>query len=211
MSVQSALRDQYGVVLDRKQNPAGGKSYTNYLYNRGLDQILKKCGEETFEAVIAVKSGDRAELLGELGDVLYHVTVMICFLDVTLNQVMEELNRLCQETGQSFDQLYNVIAARRGLPVSENGGEGSSYTAYLFQKGTDKILKKIGEACSLMLIAAKNGDKSLVASETAGLLYHIAVMMVDQKVTTEALAVKLDQRNGKTGNLKTFHQSDHTT
>ena len=62
-----------------------------------------------------------------------------------------------------------------------------------------------------MLIAAKNGDKSLVASETAGLLYHIAVMMVDQKVTTEALAVKLDQRNGKTGNLKTFHQSDHTT
>ena len=211
MSVQSALEEQYEVVLDRKLSPTGGTSYTNYLYAQGLNKILKKCGEETFESVIAVKSGDREEFLGELGDVLYHVTVLLCFQDVTLAQVMEELNRLCQTESQPFDRLYDVIAARRGLAVTEDGGEGSSYTAYLFRKGTDKILKKIGEACSLMLIAAKDGDKAGLAEETAGLIYHIIVMMVEQNVTPDELAVKLDERNGKTGNLKTFHQSDHTT
>lgn len=211
MSVQSALQEQYEVVLDRKRHPTGGKSYTNYLFDQGLNKILKKCWEETFETVIAVKSGDRAELLGELGDVLYHVTVMLCAMDVTLEQVMGELNRLCQTEGQPFDLLYETVAARRGLPVTEDGGDGSSYTAYLFQKGTDKILKKIGEACSLMLIAAKDGASDRIAAETAGLIYHIIVMMAEQGVTTSELAEQLDERNGKTGNLKTFHQSDHTT
>lgn len=208
MSVQSALQDQYDVVLDRKLNPGGEKSYTSYLYSQGLNKILKKCGEETFEAVIAVKTGDAEEILGELGDVLYHVTVMMCEQGVTLEQVMKALNVRCQSEGQSADALYDVIASRRGLPVDEDAKEGSSYTAYLFQKGTDKILKKVGEACSLMLIAAKDGDRAKTAYEVADLLYHLMVMMVNEGITTEQLGEKLDARNGKTGNLKVFHTTN---
>lgn len=208
MSVQSALQDQYDVVLDRKLNPGGEKSYTNYLYRQGLNKILKKCGEETFEAVIAVKTKDVEEILGELGDVLYHVTVMMCQQGVTLEQVMKELNVRCQSEGQSVDALYDVIASRRGLPVDEDAKEGSSYTAYLFQKGTDKILKKVGEACSLMLIAAKDGDGAKTAYEVADLLYHLMVMMVNEGITTAQLGEKLDARNGKTGNLKVFHTTN---
>lgn len=208
MSIQSALIDQYEVVLDRKLNPTGGKSYTNYLLSQGLNKILKKCGEETFEAVIAVKSGDVEETLGELGDVLYHVTVMMALQNVTLEQVMTQLNIRCQSEGKSCDELYEVIAARRGLPVDEDAKEGSSYTAYLFQKGTDKILKKVGEACSLMLIAAKDNDADKTAYEVADLMYHLFVMMVSEGITTEQLGAKLDERNGKTGNLKVFHTTN---
>lgn len=211
MSVQSALQDQYEVVLDRKHNPGGGKSYTNYLYSQGLNKILKKCGEETFEAVIAVKTGDVEEILGELGDVLYHVTVMMCALDVTLESVMEALNVRCQRVGESCDALFDVIAGRRGLPVDKDAKAGSSYTAYLFQKGTDKILKKVGEACSLMLLAAKDGDAEKTAYEVADLLYHLMVMMVSEGITASELGRKLDERNGKTGNLKQFHTTNVNT
>lgn len=208
MSVQSALQDQYDVVLDRKQNPGGEKSYTNYLYSQGLNKILKKCGEECFETVIAVKTGDTDEILGELGDLFYHVTVMMCDCGVTLDQVMEALNVRCQTEGKSFDVLSDVVAARRGLPVDEDAKEGSSYTAYLFQKGTDKILKKIGEACSLMLLAAKDQDQEKIAYEVGSLFYHVMVMMENEGLSTQQLGEKLDARNGKTGNLKVFHQTN---
>ena len=77
MSMQSALEAQYQVTLARKQG-GGEKSYTCHLYRAGLDKILKKCGEETFEAVIAAKGEDKAETVGEINDVLYHVTVLLC-------------------------------------------------------------------------------------------------------------------------------------
>lgn len=208
MSVQSALQDQYDVVLRRKNEPGGEKSYTSYLYRQGLNKILKKCGEETFEAVIAVKTKDVDEILGELGDVLYHVTVMMCEQGVSLSQVMKELNVRCQREDQSVDTLYDVIAGRRSLPVEEDAREGSSYTAYLFQKGTDKILKKVGEACTLMLIAAKDGDAAKTAYAVSDLLYHLMVMMVNEGITTKQLAETLDARNNKTGNLKVFHTAN---
>lgn len=208
MSVQSALQDQYDVVLDRKKNPGGEKSYTNYLYSQGLNKILKKCGEECFETVIAVKTGDTEEILGELGDLFYHVTVMMCDCGVTLDEVMKALNVRCQTEGESFDTLYRVVAERRGLPVDEEAKEGSSYTAYLFQQGTDKILKKIGEACSLMLLAAKDQDPERIAYDVADLIYHVMVMMENEGISIRQLGEKLDARNGKTGNLKVFHKTN---
>lgn len=211
MSVQSALQDQYDVVLDRKQNPGGESSYTNYLYRQGLNKILKKCGEECFEAVIAVKTGDVSDILGELGDLLYHVTVLMCDQGVTLEQVMQNLNVRCQSEEQSCDDLYDVIASRRGLPVHEDAKDGGSYTAYLFQQGSDKILKKVGEACSLMLLAAKDQDLEGLGYEVADLLYHLMVMMVQEGISTQQLGERLDQRNGKTGNLKVFHTTNVNT
>lgn len=202
MSIQSALIDQYEVVLDRKLNPTGGKSYTNYLLSQGLNKILKKCGEETFETVVAAKNDDTAETVGEINDVLYHVTVLLCHLDVTLEAVMQELNVRCAAEGQEMDQLFDIVAGRRDIK------DGQSYTAYLFEKGLDKILKKVGEACSLLLIAGKAQDKAAVAAETADLFYHLMVMMVAKGISMEAVADELDRRSGKTGNLKVFHTTN---
>lgn len=202
MHAQTAIQEQFDVALDRKVNPAGGKSYTNYLYNAGLDKILKKCGEETFETAIAAKNDDMAETVGEINDVLYHVTVLLCHLDVTLDAVMKELNTRCATEGQEIDQLFDIVANRRDIK------DGQSYTAYLFDKGLDKILKKVGEACALLLIAGKAEDKDAVAAETADLFYHLMVMMVAKNIPMEAVADELDRRSGKTGNLKTFHTTN---
>ncbi len=211
MSIDSALWNQYRVVLDRKQNPGGEKSYTSYLYSQGLNKILKKCGEETFEAVIAAKGDDRDELLGELGDVLYHVTVLLCFLDIPFADVLAELNRRCGTEGQPVDALLDAVATRKDLPVLEGAGEGSSYTAYLFQQGTDKILKKVGESCALLLLAAKDGNRGETVSQCAGLLYHLLVLLVNEDIPAQALGETLEMRNRSTGNLKTFHQTDVNT
>ena len=83
-----------------------------------------------------------------------------------------------------------------------------SYTCYLFEKGLDKILKKCGEECAETIIAAKNGDPQELVAELADLQYHLMVLMVQQGVPLEDLLAELDRRSGKTGNLKTFHQTD---
>lgn len=202
---QQAIADQYAVALDRRRNGGGEKSYTNYLYSQGLDKILKKCGEETFEACIAAKNDDKLETVGELNDVLYHVTVLLCYSEVPLEAVMADLNHRCQTQGQGMDELVQVIAGR------SRSDDQESYTAYLFREGLDKILKKVGEACSLLLIAGKDQDPARIAEETGDLLYHLMAMMVCKGISMEDLADELDRRSGKTGNLKTFHTSDHTT
>lgn len=97
---------------------------------------------------------------------------------------------------------YDVILERR-----ENK-EAGSYTAYLFDSGIDKILKKVGEECTEMIIAAKNNDKEEIVFETADLIYHTLVMLADRGVTPEDVAKELEKRAEKRKNLKEFHQVD---
>ena len=205
MSVHSAIWEQYEVALDRKKNGGEEKSYTCYLYSQGLDKILKKCGEETFEVVIAAKGDDQAETVGELNDVLYHVTVLLCQQGIELDEVFQDLNRRCGTAGKPFDELFGIVVARR------NSDEKDSYTRYLYEQGLDKILKKVGEAVSLLILAAKNGDSSAVAEEASDLLYHLMVMMVQKGIPLSALEEELDSRSQKKGNLKTFHKTNQNT
>ena len=86
-----------------------------------------------------------------------------------------------------------------------------SYTCYLFEKGLDKILKKCGEECSEVLIAAKNGKQEDTVGELSDLLYHLTVLMVNEGIPLEAVEQELARRHQKTGNLKTFHQVDKNT
>ena len=85
----------YQEALDRKANPKEG-SYTNYLFDKGLDKILKKVGEEATEVVIGAKNADKAEIANETADVLYHLAVMLV------------------ETGVSTDDVRTVLEARQG-------------------------------------------------------------------------------------------------
>lgn len=84
------FNDVMNVILDRKVHPKEG-SYTNYLFDKGIDKILKKCGEEATEIVIAAKNQDPEEIKYEISDFLYHVMVLMAVKDVTWDDIMKEL------------------------------------------------------------------------------------------------------------------------
>ena len=80
------------VVKDRKEHPAEG-SYTSYLFEKGIDKIAKKTGEEAVAVVIAAKNADREELVGECADLLYHLTVLMEEKGISLSDVCTELKK----------------------------------------------------------------------------------------------------------------------
>ena len=80
----------YQVVQDRKANPQEG-SYTCYLFDKGLDKILKKVGEEATEVVIAAKNPDVEEVKYELSDFLYHAMVLMVEKGITWEDITGEL------------------------------------------------------------------------------------------------------------------------
>ena len=102
-------------------------------------------------------------------------------------------------------ELYETVEGRR-----QEKQEGS-YTCYLFEKGLDKILKKCGEECSEVIIAAKNGILLDTENEICDLLYHLIVLMVQQQIPLEDIFAILEERSQKIGNLKKQHQTDHNS
>lgn len=101
--------------------------------------------------------------------------------------------------------LYEVVKERQNNP------QEGSYTCYLFEKGLDKILKKCGEECSEMIIAAKNQDNDELKNEISDLVYHVLVLMAERGLPLEEVQAVLEERRQKIGNLKKFHVSDHNT
>ncbi|MBP1543834.1 MAG: phosphoribosyl-ATP diphosphatase [Oscillospiraceae bacterium] len=106
---------------------------------------------------------------------------------------------------QAFKDMYDVVVNRRNDP------QEGSYTCYLFEKGLDKILKKCGEECTEMVIAAKNADKEELSNEINDLLYHMVVLMVECGVSVDDVEKIMEESAAKIGNLKQFHVSDHNT
>ena len=90
----------------------------------------------------------------------------------------------------TLTKLQQVIKNRKQSPL-----EGS-YTNYLFNKGIDKILKKVGEECAEVIIASKNNNKSEVAYETADLLYHLTVLLTEQDMSWTDVMIALQKRSG---------------
>ncbi len=86
----NVLKDVMAVIEDRKVNPKEG-SYTNYLFDKGIDKILKKVGEEATEIVIAAKNPDPVEVKYEIADFLYHVMVLMAERGLDWDEIMEEL------------------------------------------------------------------------------------------------------------------------
>lgn len=89
----------------------------------------------------------------------------------------------------SYEGLYRLIEGRKLEPK-----EGS-YTTYLFEKGLDKILKKVGEECTEVLIAGAKRDREETVYEIADLLYHLMVLMVQGGITLEDVARELEKRH----------------
>ena len=84
------FEDVYATIVDRKKNPKEG-SYTNYLFDKGIDKILKKIGEEATELVIAAKNPNPEEIKYELSDFLYHAMVLMVERGVTWEDIVNEL------------------------------------------------------------------------------------------------------------------------
>ena len=89
----------------------------------------------------------------------------------------------------SYEGLYDLIAGRKTDPK-----EGS-YTTYLFEKGMDKILKKVGEECTEVIIGGSKGDKAETVYEIADLCYHVMVLMVQMGITVEDITRELEKRH----------------
>ena len=89
---QKVLEDVYAIIMDRKVHPKEG-SYTNYLFDKGIDKILKKVGEECTEIVIAAKNPNPEEIKYEISDFLYHMMVLMVEKGITWEDVMQELSQ----------------------------------------------------------------------------------------------------------------------
>jgi phosphoribosyl-ATP pyrophosphohydrolase/phosphoribosyl-AMP cyclohydrolase len=87
----SVLGEVFDVITDRMIHPKEG-SYTNYLFTKGLDKILKKIGEEAGEVMIASKNGDNREISAEIADLMYHIMVLLAERGMSLNEIYEELD-----------------------------------------------------------------------------------------------------------------------
>ena len=91
--------------------------------------------------------------------------------------------------GFTYEGLYNMLKGRKEAPK-----EGS-YTSYLFDKGVDKILKKVGEECTEVVIAAKDDDKANTIYELGDLMYHSMVLMVEMGISMDEIRAEMASRH----------------
>jgi len=106
-----------------------------------------------------------------------------------------------------LQELYEIVLNRKEFPEES----GNSYTCYLFEKGIDKILKKCGEECSEMIIAAKNHDNNELKNEIADLFYHVLVLCAERGLPWGEVEEVLIERRDKIGNLKEMKVVDRNT
>ncbi|NLK20508.1 MAG: bifunctional phosphoribosyl-AMP cyclohydrolase/phosphoribosyl-ATP diphosphatase HisIE [Epulopiscium sp.] len=111
-----------------------------------------------------------------------------CFYQHLCDNELKEKGENMMDKFEILQQVYDIIADRR-----DNPKEGS-YTNYLFDKGIDKMLKKVGEESSEVIIASKNNDKGEITYEMSDLLYHMMVVMVQTGVQWEDLCNELKKR-----------------
>lgn len=90
--MMDTLKGLYELIKERKHTPQEG-SYTCYLFDKGLDKILKKCGEECSETIIAAKNNDNTETANELCDLMYHLLVLMVEQGIELSEVEKILEQ----------------------------------------------------------------------------------------------------------------------
>lgn len=155
------------------------------FYSRSRQALWRK-GETSgnFQNIVSIKTDcDKDTLLIEVikEGPACHTGRESCFFD--------EIAAFNAEPSFSYGNLYEMLGDRK-----TNKKEGS-YTTYLFEKGMDKILKKIGEECTEVIIAAKGGDKEETVFEIADLIYHTMVLMIESGITPGDVTRELAKRH----------------
>lgn len=90
--MEEVIKQLFETIIDRKSKPLEG-SYTNYLFEKGTDKILKKVGEECTETIVAAKNKDKVELVNEVCDLTYHVLVLLANEGIGLKDIQKELQK----------------------------------------------------------------------------------------------------------------------
>ena len=96
--MNDTMRALYETGCRRKAEPQEG-SYTCYLFDQGMDKILKKVGEECAETIIAAKNGVASDTVGEVSDLIYHVMVLLVASGISIDEVLAELDRRSEKIG----------------------------------------------------------------------------------------------------------------
>lgn len=155
------------------------------FYSRSRQKLWLK-GETSgnFQHIVSITAdcdNDALTVVVEKDGPACHTGTDSCFTkEVWHSEELEEF---------SLDGLYALLKGRK-----ENMPEGS-YTTYLFEKGIDKILKKVGEECTEVIVAGKGDDKKETIYEIADLAYHVMVLMVEMGISTEDIHRELASRH----------------
>jgi len=133
---------------------------------------------------------DALTVLVETNGPACHTGQQSCFHNVLLgaDDAREKITGRRSDLGAVLHDLYALVESRK-----RDRPEGS-YTTYLFKRGLDKILKKVGEEATETIIAAKNEDRTALASETSDLFYHLIVLLVERGVTLKDIRDELLNR-----------------
>lgn len=209
-SLQKTIETGYTWFFSRSRNQLWNKGETSGHVQKVIS-ITGDCDDDTLLIEVdqtgpACHTGNESCFYQESG-----------IAEFRTKEEIEKLQREkeSEDNDNALKELYRVVLDRQET-FAEN-----SYTCYLFQKGLDKILKKCGEECSEVIIAAKNaaalGDEVKEAAllelknEICDLLYHLTVLMVNEGIGLSQINEILSQRSRKIGNLKTFRDSDHNS
>lgn len=155
------------------------------FYSRSRNKLWLK-GETSgnYQHIVSIKADcDRDALTVEVvkDGPACHLGTESCFNDYVY--VSEELKEF------SYKALYELIKGRK---IEKKEG---SYTTYLFNEGIDKILKKVGEECTEVIVGAKGGDKAETVFEIADLCYHVMVLMVEMGISVDDITDELKKRH----------------
>lgn len=154
------------------------------FYSRSRQELWRKGATSgNYQNVVSIRTDCDKDTL--LIDVIKegpacHTGSETCFF----NEIVES-----NDESFSYEGLYEMLLGRK-----INKKEGS-YTTYLFEKGIDKILKKVGEECTEVIIGAKGGDKAETVYEIADLLYHITVLMIEMGISLDEVTAELAKRH----------------
>ena len=157
------------------------------FYSRSRQELWLK-GETSgnYQHIVSIMAdcdGDALEVIVEPDGPACHKGTFSCFND----KVWENPN--LTESQFSLDALMSLIEGRK---IEKKEG---SYTTYLFEKGIDKILKKVGEECTEVIIAGKADDKAETVYEISDLTYHVLVLMVEMGISIEDIKRELASRH----------------
>lgn len=165
-----------------------------YYYSRSRQELWLKGETSSYYQYLKGISidcdGDTLLIqIEQAGGISCHTGHSSCFYR-KLNEDLpkRETKKITSENNQMLEELYATVIDR-----IENPKEGS-YTNYLIDQGLNKMLKKVGEECTEVVIAAKDKDKKELTFEIADLMYHLTVMMAASDVTWDDVAYELKQR-----------------
>ncbi len=193
--------DEKGLIPAIVVDDATGKVLTLAYMNRESLEISLEKGLTCFWS----RSRQELWLKGETSGNYQHIVSITADCDCDALEVRVKKDGPACHTGEEscfhnpvfgegtekfqLESLYKLLQGRK-----ENLPEGS-YTTYLFQKGIDKILKKVGEECTEVIIAGKADDKAETVYEIADLAYHVMVLMVQMGISVEDIRNELSRRH----------------